>query len=40
MKSLRQFSSVNVIKMVLAMSALAGETQSPPGCAPGETLSL
>lgn len=38
MKSFRQLCFAIVLTSVLAMSALAGETHSPPGCVePGET---
>lgn len=39
MKSFRQLCSAIVLTLVLAMSAMAGDTQTPPGCAPGETNS-
>jgi len=38
MKTLKRFSSVLVLLLVLGVSALAGETNPPP-CAPGETHS-
>lgn len=38
MKNVRQLCSAVVLALVLAMSAMAGETQTPPGCTdPGET---
>lgn len=38
MKSFRQLCSAIVLILVLAMSALAGETHTPPGCVePGDT---
>jgi hypothetical protein len=38
MKSFRQLCSAIVLTLVLVISAVAGETQTPP-CAPGETAS-
>ena len=38
MKSFRQLCSAIVLTLVLAMSALAGHTETPPGCVePGDT---